>query len=84
MYDTWKCQRYKQKSVVGWQVIDKVEQMNSTMGKDRNTKQETLNSDLISFNAKKTINNMNTIDITIVYQYQRYYIIYPKHKLQLQ
>ena len=53
MYDTWKCQRYKQKSIVGWQVIDKVEQMNSTMGKDRNTKQETLNSDLISFNAKK-------------------------------
>ena len=47
MYDTWKCQRYKQKSIVGWQVIDKVEQMNSTMGKDRDAKQETLNSDLI-------------------------------------
>ena len=39
------------------------------MGEDRNTKQETSNSDLILFNTK-------AIDITIVYQYQRYYIIY--------
>ena len=39
------------------------------MGEDRNTKQETSNSDLILFNTE-------AIDITIVYQYQRYYIIY--------
>ena len=49
--------------------------MNSTMGKDRNTKQETSNSDL-SFTRKNSINAIKTIDITIVYQYQRYYIIY--------
>ena len=53
MYDAWKCQRYKQKSVVCWQVIDKIEQVNSTMGKDRNTKQETSNSDLILFYTRK-------------------------------